>query len=1228
MDIVTPQQSDFNSGQNIEGLVQSSINEPTGKLSFSVPITKIASRTVYYDVSLNYNGNLAFDEGTYTNKHMPTSTAGVGFKLSIPRIVVDNKNTAAKDDDVFYLQSESNSTKLNCFNKINSGNFEGDEIWEFNAENYMPWKIRYYKSRKRLTGNPINPFETRETPLDYWVVVNDEGAEYVYGNTQNSRENLVAWGNWMGNSNKRGGTKETIAWNLSTIQDQWNNTIQFEYEIQGSTIGGIHQTEASYLKKITASAGESIRFLYANKSQGEIYEPHIEQSEPDAYQERYEKKYLAQIRTYNTNNQLIYNYNFAYSLVNNSSASDQKRYLQSITQENASGEFLPGQHFEYYTTGTFKGGIKKVTYPAGGSVTYEYKNKYLRYNGHNAFGNEDPRNTDYPYYGIVTRDKYALRMYRSPSPVNGKYWFQAIRNFWNGKSWIRNAFNFPYLIPNPGGLTMQNFYTAFGDDFYAFLYHEGIYGKLDLFHLNPDGVTWNHRKYYNLILGGGGQPKLMSGDKFVAIGTKINGSLHTFTWDGDSWAKKTIEQGTGEYFYGATNNYVLSLNEKLDGSNLDFITGENREDYYYIHYLDITNNWVSKSWSAMADPYIAGIEKPSYFYPDNAMSGFVADDNPELFLRWDKKYNLLPPNNVLGAYDDSNPMTPTYTGMFTLQNSLYQYPFRYARFTGTNWNVSNLPDSYGINFAKPSYGEDILMFQNYRGIRSIGYAQYDPNSNLWFFNTQKNNYSANQNETQKLTGNTRDFIIAGNDIYLSSNASKFSQTVKINNNDNVFTHTDGLSNGFVELASGSSTRSSSRFYYINKKTNQLAFINLGAKFHTDGPTPFAGRTPFLSNKSMWLRSNTNSNGSFTTYLYRIIDGKINNSLYDIVVSKVKIDDANGEIRETIYTYDNFNSSSNNETTFYGNVIVENKGHGNSSIGTIEKKYNNGSEDIQMAGVLLEEKVKDINNTTVSSKINTWYKYKPVEGSYTVKLTQEENSMVYNGKQMISKKYNSYSTPHYFPSITTVTNSKGQTERTDVTYAKDQYSFMKDRNLVSQPYETINKIDGKIVSISRTIWTKDANNRIYASETWSGPSSTSLRKNYEVTKMNEYGQIIETTNGKGQYSSILYGYNYRFPVATLSNVRYNSVISNLEVSLSNLQSLNNATLKAELSKLYDKLSKSMIDANIYDIEGKIITKINQRQEEINYFYDSFNRLDYVTDLNNKVLEKNIYNYKTN
>ena len=45
---------------------------------------------------------------------------------------------------------------------------------------------------------------------------------------------------------------------------------------------------------------------------------------------------------------------------------------------------------------------------------------------------------------------------------------------------------------------------------------------------------------------------------------------------------------------------------------------------------------------------------------------------------------------------------------------------------------------------------------------------------------------------------------------------------------------------------------------------------------------------------------------------------------------------------------------------------------------------------------------------------------------------------------------------------------------------------------------------------------------------------------EVTQYNPYGQEIENRDALGRYSSALFGYNYRFPLAVASNTAYNEL----------------------------------------------------------------------------------------
>ncbi|UII32216.1 hypothetical protein LVD17_28425 [Fulvivirga ulvae] len=58
---------------------------------------------------------------------------------------------------------------------------------------------------------------------------------------------------------------------------------------------------------------------------------------------------------------------------------------------------------------------------------------------------------------------------------------------------------------------------------------------------------------------GGGQPNLMGGGDFVAVGEREDGDLHIITWDGHGWEKKVIAYaGNKEVFnYTAANNYII-----------------------------------------------------------------------------------------------------------------------------------------------------------------------------------------------------------------------------------------------------------------------------------------------------------------------------------------------------------------------------------------------------------------------------------------------------------------------------------------------------------------------------------------------------------------------------------------------------------------------------------------------------------------------------------------------
>jgi len=1216
-DIGLPANSPFKLGGNIQGMIQNSVSQTTGKIGLSVPLASIGAGNATFSSNITYSGSAAFDTAKKTNKYSATSVVGLGWSINTPKIIVNHKGTGARDDDDFYVQDGGSTNKLLCMSK-SDGYPANPNVWVYQTERFSLWKYKYH-------------FNTSYG--DYWEMIKDDGTSYIFGkpSSKDAKEFTVRYGNWIGDSKELSpfADEHTIVWNLYKIQDLWGNNLTFEYLKTKQTISNKEQTEASYLKTITSSKGEKVTFNYNSKSwSGEYFDPHQEKPEPDAYHDRYEKLYLNNVTVHNKNNTLLTTHTLGYTI--NGSSLLMKRYLTSISQSSHKtgvAETLPLQKFEYHTSGSFKGGLHKVTYPTGGSVTYNYQNKALFYNSANKFATGYISPANYVLYGTHVNDNYSLKFFRSTWPVSGdKYRFKVVRYHWNGQSWVSNEFTLPDLLSDSapsGPLRMQGFSAQYKKDFYAFSVDYGAASNLYLFHLNNDGRTW-HEYSRNVQLNQNG--KLLSGDEFVALGSLGNGRLETFTWNGSGWNLKLLPHGYGEFYYGAINNYILCLDE--DGGP-DQVTGYPHEDNYYMHYLDASKNWQTKTWSAAIDPYIGQISLKSYFYPANAMSGFMADHNPEFFLRWNSTYDTPYVDNVLGAYADVHPLQPSGNGMFTLYNWFSSQPYKTARFNGVNWSVATLPASASY-YSKINFGEDMYTFQGHNSFNGgVSYHVYNPNYNSWSYGLLDNHAYANS----MASGINKEFIVAGNRIFKKVNQplspSLFTQIGTLSHL-NYFTYSDGLSHTFVEEASGNITFEKSTFYFMDKSSGQLGSLNLGNNRSVSNYSKvIGGNTSFMSPKSLWVKTNTSSTTS-SPYLYRLIDDKFNTQIYDIVVDNIVINDDNSNNRTIKYTYSDPSSTPNNSITFYGEVSVENKGQGFGNIGKIKSFYNNGSIDLRDSGLPKKVELFDANNTSKQRKTTTWVKSNYGSSnhkSYHVSKTKVKEELFFNNDETVTTETNFEYNVKGQLKKTSTTNSNGDVETQEMKYHSEYsaaYNFMLEKNIVSTPFEIKNSFNNEVISYQKNVWKNDSG-KAYLYETYSGPNIALMRKDKQISFVDTNGHILEHNNAKGIYNSALFGYNNTHEVALISNAKYQDVVNELDVTYLQLQNLTTSALKLELLKLYDRLPNSMIILTFYDDNGRLINSINERKEESYIYYDIHGRVDYITDGSGNVIEKKEYNF---
>lgn len=121
-----------------------------------------------------------------------------------------------------------------------------------------------------------------------------------------------------------------------------------------------------------------------------------------------------------------------------------------------------------------------------------------------------------------------------------------------------------------------------------------------------------------------------------------------------------------------------------------------------------------------------------------------------------------------------------------------------------------------------------------------------------------------------------------------------------------------------------------------------------------------------------------------------------------------------------------------------------------------------------------------------------------------------------------------------------------------------------------------------------------------------------------------GNIKEVSLKNGPKTVYLWGYDETLPVAKIENATYAEIdaltcVLNFDLGSSGLSTVQESCLR-------DNLPNALITT--YDYIPRIgVSKITDpRGEVIKYHYDALNRLEYMTDKNDKIVAKNEYNYK--
>ncbi len=716
-----------------------SVNLFTGDVSLPLNLISLPGRNgLSINVGISYSSNVQNSVGRW-NVQSPTGILGLGWLMDFPKIICDDKQTGAREDDTYYIIEGGSSNELVC-TTISEPGTSAYKLYEL--RNYKFWKIKYYIASER------------------WEIIKEDGTTYVYGDINSSRNTIqwaVRWGNWIGNSSIiRGQSRMASAWNMSEVVSRWGDKVTYEYLSQESMVGvgGLYHTEASYIKKIIDMFGRKVEFSYLDKSTfvfngktSKYYmQPHDDTGDenitPDAYQEHYEKFYLDKIIVSKEDGSLFFNVEFGYSSIDEGT-NTAKMLLSSIIQRNSSGNALPGMSFSYnLNNDILKGFLNTVTYPAGGRVIYDYERNGL------SLGLSKKDFTAIPpagYYEpmIFMEENYVVVTWRKlnndgSSDAGPKDVILKVYE-WAGEWKELNLgsigtveLNYPYDNQTNGSYQKygyKDFQVSLQKNFFSILRKDASGSYLWIF--QKDEILKGN--WYDLTLPdlypSSDTYTLGSGENFVFVGSKsasTNNSISIYTFQGNKWKRDFLNPPCGEHYYTGTNNYFLDQN-KFICNNLPNGPCVNPELRF--NYLMEDKTW-KNILQCGVNPFSSYDFERISWQPSNSFAVALLGNNPGYIYSWDNNYNLTRDNNSLGTWPADCYINIINNNLIGVSSRSEFSPGRTTRFNGGYWTFgTDITPAYKDMI---SFSDDGILWKEGYGIDDPGFLRYySPNSNSW-----------------------------------------------------------------------------------------------------------------------------------------------------------------------------------------------------------------------------------------------------------------------------------------------------------------------------------------------------------------------------------------------------------------------------------------------------------------------------------------------------------------
>jgi len=194
------------------------------------------------------------------------------------------------------------------------------------------------------------------------------------------------------------------------------------------------------------------------------------------------------------------------------------------------------------------------------------------------------------------------------------------------------------------------------------------------------------------------------------------------------------------------------------------------------------------------------------------------------------------------------------------------------------------------------------------------------------------------------------------------------------------------------------------------------------------------------------------------------------------------------------------------------------------------------------------------------------------------------------------------------------------------------------NKINVPVYTKTYKNTTLLTKSQNIFKEFFPNMVELEEVKTAKGNQGLESRLTYHSYYDNGRVKQVSQKDGSSTVYIWGYNETLPIAKIENATYTEVSS----QIANLQNKSNAdddtctdqsscdekNLRTALATLRNSsaLSDALVTTFTYDPVKGVTSVTDPTGQTMYYHYDSLNRLEMVTDVDNKVISKNTYNYK--